>query len=185
MVKNKFIQAISRGSSLIVAVFALCFLLSSSAFAIYYTNDYPVYLPFVGAKYVEVNTSLGRGSLVLSASIPDNYISVGMSNSNLYNNTSSTLYGTFRTQNGADYSIRFQSFSTPEYYTAGYNPTYTALGITEILNTNIKFVDFNDTDKQNDTFIITDNVTIFYFSLLIVLTLSNILLCFLSLRRSD
>lgn len=183
MVRNK--SAIRRGSvALITLICSLLF--TSSAFAYTYTNDYPVYLPFVGAKYVEVNTSIGRGALVFSASIPDNYISVGMSNSNIYNNTSSTLYGTFRLQNGGDYSIRFSAFSTPEYYTAGsYNPVYTPLSITEILNTNVKFVDYNNSNKQNDTFIIIDNVERLFIVLLFITCLSSLFNIILSFRRSD
>lgn len=188
MVKNNFgIKKEKLSLSLVVAVLML-WLSAFPSFAIEYNNSYPFYLPYVGAKYVEVESStLGRGSLVLSASVPDSYISVGRSSNNLYNNTSSTLSGIFRTRNGTDYSIRFPAFSTPQYYTAGtYNPVYNELVITEIYNTNIKFVDYNNSDKQNDTFIITDNVERLNITLSVVtVILLSACLFVIIFRRSD
>ena len=160
MERNNKLLRRGRGTlSILLGVFFLI-LFSIPSLAYSYTNDYPVYLPYVGAKYVEIqSSSLGKCTIVLSASVPDSYISIGTSNNNLYNNTSSTLYGMVRTINGTDYSIRFPAFSTAEYYTAGsYNPTYSPINCTQIYNTNIRFVDYNDTNKQNDSFIITDNV---------------------------
>lgn len=188
MVKNKLAIRGIRLSLSIVSVFILLILSTVPSFAYTYTNEYPFYLPYVGAKYVEVESStLGRCSLVLSASVPDNYISIGLNNSHLYNNTSSTLYGTVRTRNGSDYSVRFSAFSTPEYYiSGGYNPTFTPLNITEIYNTNIKFVDYSDSDKQNDTFIVTDNITRYDMVLSFVKSFCLIVLLFVVLiRRSE
>lgn len=152
------------------------------AFAYTYSNDYPVYLPYVGAKYCEVNSSIGRGSIVVSASVPDRYLSLGISNSNIYNNTSSTLYGVFVLQSGQQYSLRWSSFSTPEYYTAGsYNPVYTALTVNSIINTNIDFVDYNDTGKQNDNFIFDSNIekasfVLQVFSVLLLISINSVVL---------
>lgn len=157
MAKNKLVR-FGRCSSAVLITVALIVITAIPAVSIYYPNEYPSYLPFVGAKYCEVITSLGRGSIVISATVQDRYLSIGSGNNNIYNNTSNTLYGIFRLQNGTDYSIRWSSFSTPEYYTAGsYNPTYTQLNVTQILNTNIEFVDFNGSDKQNDSFTFSNN----------------------------
>ncbi len=188
MEKNNFVLAIRRGAALLAVFSIFAFsLLGVPAFAYSYTNVYPFYLPFVGAKYVEVQCSLGRGALVLSGSIPDNYISIGSNDNNLYNNTSSTLYGTFRTINGHDYSVRFAAFSSAEYYQAGsYNPTYTALNVTEILNTNISFIDYNDSNKQNDTYIFSNHFDLSTWSLSILQVI--LLICIFlvtAFRRSD
>lgn len=188
MVKNNLMLRGFRRSLSIIFGILLIFISSVPSFAYTYTNDYPAYLPYVGAKYVEVqSSSLGKCSLVLSASVPDSYISIGSNNNQLYNNTSSTLYGIVRTVNGTDYSVRFSAFSTPEYYTAGsYNPVYTSLNVTQIYNTNIKFVDYNDTDKQNDTFIITDNVERLFIVLEFAQTFLLIMFFFIYLlRRSE
>ena len=188
MERNNKLLRRGRGTLSILLGIVFLILFSTSSLAYSYTNDYPVYLPYVGAKYVEIqSSSLGKCTIVLSASVPDSYISIGISNNNLYNNTSSTLYGMVRTVNGTDYSVRFSAFSTPEYYTAGsYNPTYSPINCTQIYNTNIKFVDYNDTNKQNDTFIFTDNVERLHVVLAFADTFILVLFFFFFvLRRSE
>ena len=48
------------------AVVCLAFLvvLSSSVFAVEYSTEYPSYVPISGGAYIEVQSTLGRGSLV-------------------------------------------------------------------------------------------------------------------------
>lgn len=158
MARNKFAR-ICRYSSAVIITVVITVISAIPAFSIYYPNEYPDYIPFVGAKYIEVNTSIGVGTIIVPSSIPDRYLSVGSSNSYIYNTTSSTISGVFRLRNGTDYSLRFSAFDVAQYYTAGsYNPTYNTLTITEILNTNIEFEDFSGRDKQNDSFTFGNNV---------------------------
>lgn len=185
----KFLKsAISRGGALmaVFSIFAFS-LLSVPALAYNYGSDYPDYLPAVGYKYVEVQSSLGRGAIVVSSTIPDTSISLSSVNSNLYNTTGSNISGIFRTQNGTDYTIRFTSYSYPEYATSsGYNTVWTELTISQIYNTNFKFIDYKNLNKQNDNFIFTDNVqrSDFAFNVLDC-ALSAAIVCLLLFRRSD
>lgn len=183
-----FKSAISRFGALIVMFSFLAFsLLSVPALAYTYGSSYPDYLPFVGAHYIEVQSSLGRGSIIVSTTVPDRSLSVSSINSNIYNTTNSNISGVFRTENGSDYSIRFPSFSYPEYaVTSGYNTSWTPLTVSQILNTNFQFVDFKNSDKQNDTFIFTDNLqrADFVFNVLFCALLVAIV-CLILFRRSD
>lgn len=160
MARSKF-RWLGRCSSAIIMSLVLLALYAMPTFAIYYPNEYPDYIPFVGGKYIEVNTSIGVGTIIVSSSVPDRYLSLGRNNSYIYNSSSSTIQGVFRLANGTDYSIRFPSFDVAQYYTSGYNPTYTTLTITEILNTNIEFEDYSGRDKQNDAFIFSNNIELF------------------------
>jgi hypothetical protein len=157
VVKNKCVRLGRYFSAVVItAVFAL--MTAIPAFSIYYPNSYPSYIPFVGGKYIEVDTSLGVGSIIISSSVPDKYLSVGSANSYIYNTSSSSISGVFRLRNGTDYSLRFPAFDVAQYYTAGsYNPTYNTLTINQILNTNVEFQDFSGRDKQNDTFTFSNN----------------------------
>lgn len=158
MARNKFARIGRYSVSVFIAVI-LTVISAMPVFSIYYSDDYPDYIPFVGGKYIEVNTSLGVGSIIISSSVPDKYLSVGRNNSYIYNTSSSTVNGVFRLRNGTDYSIRFPAFDVAQYYTSGsYNPTYTTLTITQILNTNIEFLDYSGSDKQNDSFTFGNNV---------------------------
>lgn len=158
MAKNKFVR-LGRYFSAVLVMAVIVLSSTLPAFSIYYENNYPDYIPCVAVKYIEVNTSLGVGTIIVSSSVPDKYLSVGSSNSYIYNTTSNTIYGAFRLKNGGDYSLRWQSFDVAQYYTAGsYNPTYTVLTINSILNTNIEFQDYSGRDKQNDSFTFGNNV---------------------------
>lgn len=158
MARSKFCR-LGRYCSAVIITVVIAVISAVPSFSIYYPNEYPNYLPFVGAKYIEVNTSIGVGTIIISSSVPDKYLSVGYSNSYIYNNSSSTISGAFRLRNGTDYSIRFPAFDVAQYYTSGsYNPSYTTLTITEILNTNVEFVDYSGRDKQNDSFTFSNNI---------------------------
>lgn len=180
---NNLTLAIRRGAALITVCFIFLLLLCAPAFAYTYGSVYPDYLPSVGLKYVEVQSSLGRGSVIVSSSIPDTSLALSSVNNNLYNTTGSNISGIFRLSNGTDYTIRFTSYSYPEYATtSGYNTVWTALTVSEIYNTNFKFVDYKNMNKQNDTFFVTDNVQRLYISLFIVVIIVSlfnmlILLC--------
>lgn len=184
---NKITLAIRRGASLITVCLFFSLLFCIPAFAYTYGSVYPDYLPSVGLKYVEVQSSIGRGSVVISSTIPDTSIALSSVNNNLYNTTGSNISGIFRTANGTDYTIRFSSYSYPEYATtSGYNTVWTPLTVSEIYNTNFKFVDYKNINKQNDTFFVTDNVQRLYIvSFLLVVISSFINIFILLFRRSD
>ena len=184
---NNLSSAIRRGAALITVCFIFLLLLCAPAFAYTYGSDYPDYLPSVGLKYVEVQSSLGRGSVIVSSTIPDTSIALSSVNNNLYNTSGSNISGIFRTTNGTDYTIRFTGYSYPEYATTtGYNTVWTPLTVSEIYNTNFKFVDYKNMNKQNDTFFVTDNVQRLYIvSFLLVVISSFINIFILLFRRSD
>lgn len=181
---NKFVLAIRRGAALISVCFFFLLLICIPAFAYTYGSDYPDYLPSVGLKYVEVQSSLGRGSVIVSSTISDTSLSLSSVNNNIYNTTGSNISGIFRLSNGTDYTIRFTSYSYPEYATTtGYNTVWTPLTVSEIYNTNFKFVDYKNMNKQNDTFFVTDNVQRLYIVSFLLVVISSFINIFILLFR--
>ena len=73
------------------AVVCLAFLvvLSSSVFAVEYSTEYPSYVPISGGAYIEVQSTLGRGSLVFPNQYQNNTFGFSGSGLNLCNITHS------------------------------------------------------------------------------------------------
>ena len=101
-----------------------------------YSNVYPEYLKYADCAYIEINSNLGVGCIV----VPINY---QFDNLTIYNNSianigSGTITGYFIGSNGTTRQIRIQSLSTVQYYyTQGYQTYYEDLTFTSILNTNV------------------------------------------------
>lgn len=180
MVGNK----IKRIGGLVAAFIILMCCTVLPTYALQYSNNYPSYIPYVGAIYCEVQSSpLGLGSLVFSSSISKGAISIGSGSNNLYNSTSSTISGIFRTSQGVDYNIRAAAYSSFQYaVTSGYNTTYYDLNISQIISTNLQFVDYSDSDKQNDNYYFASNFEKGVFALLIFNTLISALSVFVLVR---
>lgn len=118
-----------------------------------YGNEYPAYSTVSGGAWVECNTILGRGVLI----IPVDYLnqSLGFTGSGykLLNCMNSTINGIFICQNGTQYTVRATRFNYIEYVssTGGGGTTYSDLNISTIYNTNMEFVDYTELGRGEKT----------------------------------
>lgn len=130
-------------SVLCIGVFIVC--LSFPSFAEDYGDTYPDYVNQSGASFIECQTNLGRGAIV----IPINYQcdSIGFSGKqyNPMNITSGTINGYFVLQNGRTYNVTASAFSTFQYRNDTGYYQWSDLTVSKIYNTNIQLV-----DKQGD-----------------------------------
>ena len=127
-----------------------------SAFPVYaaeYGGTYPDYVNQSFSCFVECNTSLGKGSLVLPVNYRKDCIGFyGKSGTDLFNITSGTISGQFVLTNGTTYNVRAQGFSKFQYQTQdGYYNNYTDLNLSQIYNTNVQFMD-EQSDRENSIF---------------------------------
>lgn len=106
-------------------------------------NDYPSGAPLAGGVYMQVTTR-ALGELLIY--VPSNYQSKAFTfesgSKEVVNITSATI--TAYVVDQASYSFRWSSFGRLQYRrnTSGY--TYEDVNITDVLNTNIVFVESND-----------------------------------------
>lgn len=116
-----------------------------SAFPVYaaeYGETYPNYLNQSSACFVECNTSLGKGSIVIPVNYRYDYLGFYGNGNDLMNCTTSTINGQFVLTNGNTYTIRAQSFSKFQYQsTNGYYNEWYDLNVSNILNTNVQLDD--------------------------------------------
>ena len=142
MVKKKIMS--------IIFVAALIFIIPLNAYAAEYGNEYPSYLNYSGGAYIEVQSSIGRGTLILPNTYKSNYIGFYGNGYNLCNLSNSTLTGRFVLQNGTTYTARFNAFSTSQYYyESGMTREYRDLSISKIYNTNCDFIDETTMERYN------------------------------------
>ena len=127
------------------AVVCLAFLvvLSSSVFAVEYSTEYPSYVPISGGAYIEVQSTLGRGSLVFPNQYQNNTFGFSGSGLNLCNITYSTVSGYFYSASGSPVQVRFQRYNTLEYYyeNGSWGNEWRPVTISAIYNTNVRFID--------------------------------------------
>ena len=153
-------------SVLLVLLLCSAFVVSASAVG----GDYPVYSPVSGGAFVECQTVLGRGVLVL----PINYRSesigfIGTGNS-LCNLLSSTINGYFYTEAGVQYVVRATRQAVFEYSTvSGYQTYYTDLDVTQIYNTNVELVDYSGS-RSYKPYDIYESVVIILLTVLMILS---------------
>ena len=106
-------------------------------------NDYPSGAPLAGGVYMQVTTS-ALGELLIY--VPSNYQSKAFTfesgTKEVINITSSTI--TAYVVDQADYSFRWSSFGRLQYRRNSGSYSYEYVNITDILNTNIVFVESND-----------------------------------------
>lgn len=171
------------GGVLTAFIIIFCYIVIPAGAQQYNTN-YPSYIPYVGAKFVEVNSSLGVGSVILSGTLQENSISIGRGSSNLYNCTSSNISGIFRTAQGVDYNIRATAYNEFQYaVSSGYQTTYYDLDVSQILATNIEFKDYSGSDKQNDNYKFDTNVSRGLFALSVIQIIQFTLIIFILLFK--
>lgn len=106
-------------------------------------NDYPTGAPLSGGVYMQVTTR-ALGELLIY--VPSNYQSKAFTfesgTKEVINITSSTI--TAYVVGQADYSFRWSSFGRLQYRRNSGSYSYEDVNITDILNTNIVFVESND-----------------------------------------
>lgn len=147
VVNNKFRRF---GGMFVAFIILMCYIVIPAG-ALQYGTNYPSYIPYSGAVYCEVQSSLGLGSLIFPSTYQSGYLSLGTNNNYIFNSSGNTITGVFRTASGTDYSIRATPYNQLTYaVTNGYQTTYENFNISQILNTNIIFRDFSNQNKQND-----------------------------------
>lgn len=115
-----------------------------------YGTDYPNYIPYSGGAYIEVQSTLGRGSLVFQDTYKNNYFGFYGTGYNLFNISNSTITGRYININGTEYQVRFSSFNTAQYYyNQGTVREWRDLVITKIYNTNCTFIDYTGANRNN------------------------------------
>lgn len=125
-----------------VSVLIISCSIPCTVFAEEYGNTFPSYIQQSGGAYIEVQSSIGRGSFIFQSEFKNGYFGFYGSGYNLCNLSKSSISGSFITENGRAYDIRFTSFNTAEYYYRdGYNYEWRTLDTSKIYNTNVEFID--------------------------------------------
>lgn len=130
------------------AMFTLFFIVSLCfpTFAAEYGKQYPAYLKQSAGCFIECQTNLGKGTIVIPRNYQYDFIGFSGSGSNIMNLQSSSISGQFVLENGTSYDVRASGFSTFQYYSNSGNwGSYYDLTVSKIYNTNVQF-----TDEQGD-----------------------------------
>lgn len=137
-----------------IIIFALTFvcliMLPFSAQAEEYGTDFPTYINYSGGAYIEVQSTLGRGSLILQDTYKSGYLGFYGSGYSLCNISNSTITGKYVTNTGTLYNARFSAFGQAQYYyESGVTREWRDLAVTKIYNTNIGFIDETSLKRDN------------------------------------
>lgn len=132
-------------------VTALCLVsFPLTAFGAEYGKDYPSYVKYSGGAYIEVQSAIGRGTIVLQDSYKSGFIGFTGDKYYLCNLSNSTLTGRFILTNGTEYTCRFSAFEAPQYqYRNGVTNEWRYLNTTQIYNTNCEFIDNTSLERDN------------------------------------
>lgn len=121
----------------VVCIFTLGILSTCLFTCSAYSNQYPEYLNYADCAYIEINSNLGIGSVVIPHNYQFEYLTIYNDNT-IANIGTNTISGYFISQNGTSRQIRITSLGTLQYYySQGYQTYYEDLTFSEILNTNI------------------------------------------------
>ena len=169
----------------IISIFSVVFVLSFSAlpcFAVEYSTGFPSYIPISGGAFFEVKSSLGQITFVCPNNFKNGYFGFSGNGNNICNISNSTVSGYIYTASGNSYQARFTSLGTLEYRTSsGSYYEYRDVTITEILNTNVTFID-DKRDRQTDNYFLSKE-NIFLYTLLFVCASCSVLSLFFSRKR--
>ncbi len=169
----------------IISIFAVLLVLVFSAlpcFAVEYSTDFPSYVPISGGAFFEVKSSLGQITFVCPNNFKIGYFGFSGNGNNICNISNSTVSGYIFTSSGNSYQARFTALGTLEYRTSsGSYYEYRDVTITEILNTNVTFID-DKGDRQTDNYFLSKE-NIFLYSLLFVCASCSVLGLFFSRKR--
>ena len=131
-----------------IGLFTGC--LSFQCYAAEYGAIYPDYLSQSSACFVECETYLGKGSIVLPVNYKNDIIGFYGEDYELFNCTSSTITGQFVLEDGTTFTCRATSFNKFEVRSSDdYYNQYSELGVMQIYNTNVEFLD--DTGERGNT----------------------------------
>ena len=169
----------------IISIFAVFLVLVFSAlpcFAVEYSTDFPSYVPISGGAFFEVKSSLGQITFVCPNNFKNGYFGFTGNGNNICNISNSTVSGYIYTSSGNSYQARFTALGTLEYRTSsGSYYEYRDVTITEILNTNVTFID-DKGDRQTDNYFLSKE-NIFLYTLLLVCSSCSVLSLFFSRKR--
>ena len=169
----------------IISIFAVVLVLVFSAlpcFAVEYSTKFPTYVPISGGAFFEVKSSLGQITFVCPNNFKNGYFGFSGTGNNICNISNSTISGYLYTASGNTYQARFTSFGTLQYRTGTSSYyEYIDVTITDILNTNVNFID-DKLDRQTDNYFF-DKYDIFFFVILIVICFCTVLNLFFRKRR--
>ena len=169
----------------IISFFAVVLVLIFSAlpcFAVEYSTKFPSYVPISGGAFFEVKSSLGQITFVCPNNFKNGYFGFSGNGNNICNISNSTVSGYIFTASGNSYQARFTALGTLEYRTSsGSYYEYRDVTITEILNTNVTFID-DKGDRQTDNYFLSKE-NIFLYTLLFVCASCSVLGLFFSRKR--
>ena len=169
----------------IISIFAVVLVLVFSAlpcFAVEYSTKFPSYVPISGGAFFEVKSSLGQITFVCPNNFKNGYFGFSGTGNNICNISNSTVSGYIFTSSGSSYQARFTALGTLEYRTSsGSYYEYRDVTITEILNTNVTFID-DKGDRQTDNYFLSKE-DIFLYTLLLVCASCSVLGLFFSRKR--
>lgn len=169
----------------IISIFAVVLVLVFSAlpcFAVEYSTDFPSYVPISGGAFFEVKSSLGQITFVCPNNFKNGYFGFTGNGNNICNISNSTVSGYIFTSSGKSYQARFTALGTLEYRTSsGSYYEYLDVTITEILNTNVTFID-DKGDRQTDNYFLSKE-DIFLYTILFVCASCSVLGLFFSRKR--
>ena len=169
----------------IISIFAVLLVLVFSVlpcFAVEYSTKFPSYVPISGGAFFEVKSSLGQITFVCPNNFKNGYFGFSGNGNNICNISNSTVSGYIFTSSGSSYQARFTALGTLEYRTSsGSYYEYRDVTITEILNTNVTFID-DKGDRQTDNYFLSKE-NIFLYTLLFVCASCSVLGLFFSRKR--
>lgn len=169
----------------IISIFVVLLVLVFSAlpcFAVEYSTDFPSYVPISGGAFFEVKSSIGQITFVCPNNFKNGYFGFSGSGNNICNISNSTVSGYIYTASGNSYQARFTALGTLEYRTSsGSYYEYRDVTITDILNTNVTFID-DKGDRQTDNYFLSKE-NIFLYTLLFVCASCSVLGLFFSRKR--
>lgn len=169
----------------IISIFAVLLVLVFSAlpcFAVEYSTKFPSYVPISGGAFFEVKSSLGQITFVCPNNFKNGYFGFSGNGYNICNISNSTVSGYIYTASGTSYQARFTALGNLEYRTSsGSYYEYRDVTITEILNTNVTFID-DKGDRQTDNYFLSKE-NIFLYTLLFVCAVCSVLGLFFSRKR--
>lgn len=167
--------------SVLLAAFILIFSVVP-CFAVEYGTEYPSYVPYSGGAFFEVKSTIGQITFVCPNTYQSNYFGFVGSGNNICNLSNTTVSGYIYTTSGTDYSARFTALGKLQYRTGSSSYyEWQDITITEVLNTNVIFVDEKG-DRQTDNYFFTKENILLY-SLLFVIASCSVLGLFLPKKR--
>lgn len=123
-----------------VFIMSLCF----PSCAEEYGAQFPSYVNQSGGCFIECDTTLGKGSLILPINYCTDTFGFSGQHYNVMNITSNTVSGYFVLEDGTSYIVRASAFSTFQYQSnEDYYSRYYDLTVSKIYNTNAQFTDEN------------------------------------------